>query len=417
MKYYVVKIDAVAELLRGISYKKDQAISYHKDGYVPILRANNIDGDLNFEDLVYVPELLVDEVQYIKKGDIVFAMSSGSKHLVGKSAIAKKDIQGSYGAFCGLLRIKENAAVIPNYLSYFFKGSNFRKYISEIAKGTNINNLKREHILDIELPLPPLPIQHAIVAKLETLFSELDKGIEQLKTAQQQLRTYRQAVLKAAFEGRLTGEKAKEGELPEGWRWIKMGEVALAIDPQPSHRTPPLDEQGIPYVGIGEIDKNTGTIDFANARKVPNSVLDEHISRYSLIEGDFIIGKIGTIGKPFKVPTKRFYALSANVVLVQANREKVSPSYLFYLCQSNLIEKQFQSGSKATTQAAFGIKKVRELEIPICGIQEQYDVVSEIESRLSLSYKLEETLGQELQQTEALRQSILKKAFDGELHL
>ena len=69
---------------------------------------------------------------------------------------------------------------------------------------------------------PPIPEQHRIVAKIEELFSSLDKGIENLKTAQAQLKTYRQAVLKWAFEGKLTNENVKEGELPEGWKWEKI---------------------------------------------------------------------------------------------------------------------------------------------------------------------------------------------------
>ena len=78
----------------------------------------------------------------------------------------------------------------------------------------------------IELPLPPLPEQHRIVAKIEELFSSLDKGIESLKTAQQQLKVYRQAVLKWAFEGKLTNKNVVDGELPEGWKWIKLSDVA-----------------------------------------------------------------------------------------------------------------------------------------------------------------------------------------------
>ena len=81
-------------------------------------------------------------------------------------------------------------------------------------------------LADTEIPVPPLPEQHRIVAKIEELFSSLDKGIESLKTAQQQLKVYRQAVLKWAFEGKLTNENVKEGELPKGWKQVKLGEVA-----------------------------------------------------------------------------------------------------------------------------------------------------------------------------------------------
>jgi type I restriction enzyme, S subunit len=73
-----------------------------------------------------------------------------------------------------------------------------------LDKSTTIPSLAKRDLLAIDLPLPPLPTQLAIVSKIEELFSELDKGIENLRTAQQQLKTYRQAVLKWAFEGKLT---------------------------------------------------------------------------------------------------------------------------------------------------------------------------------------------------------------------
>ncbi len=326
-----------------------------------------------------------------------------------------------------------------------------------------------------ELLVPPLLEQKAIVAKIEQLFSELDNGIENLKTAQAKLKIYRQAVLKKAFEGVLTKEwREKQTNLPtayelleqikkereeyfkqqlEEWKqavkeWEENGKVAKrptkpkktpipeitnnslypnnwiegtmecvadAIDPQPSHRTPPKVDNGIPYIGISEIDKVTGEINFEKSRKVSTIVLDEHIARYKLIEDDFVIGKIGTIGKPFFIPTERFFTLSANVVLVQPLRTISNPKYLYYLSKSPIIENQFKTGSKATTQAAFGIKKVRLLEIPLCSLKEQNQIVQEIESRLSVCDKIEETIKISLAKAEALRQSILKKAYEGKL--
>ena len=205
-----VRISDVGDLLRGVSYKKEDATNKKSDNYIPILRANNINGELKFDELVYVPKKYVVEEQLIKQGDIVFAMSSGSKHLVGKSAKAKIDYNGSYGAFCALYRPTD--AINKSFIAYFFQGSSYKKLIYQIAKGTNINNLKREHILDLDFPLPE---QHAIVFRIEQLFSELDKGIESLKTAQQQLKVYRQSVLKSAFDGKLTEKWRQNQDLPD----------------------------------------------------------------------------------------------------------------------------------------------------------------------------------------------------------
>ena len=135
--WIIPRVDDLGELIRGVSYKKEDASKSPNEGCKPILRANNINGYLNFDELVYVPAKIIREEQYIKKGDLIFAMSSGSKHLVGKSAPALNDYYGSYGAFCALLRPSQY--IDKSYFAYFFQGNSFRKLVSEIAKGTNIN--------------------------------------------------------------------------------------------------------------------------------------------------------------------------------------------------------------------------------------------------------------------------------------
>jgi type I restriction enzyme, S subunit len=256
------------------------------------------------------------------------------------------------------------------------------------------------------MPVPPSIEQQAIVTKLEEVLSELENGKQQLVSAQEQLKVYRRSLLKSAFEGKLTKNKGK-------WRKIKLGEVANAVDPQPSHRTPPIVPNGIPYVSIKDFDSELDKIDLESARKVSPDVLTEHLNRYRLQKGDFVIGKIGTIGKPVRVILPQNYSLSANIVLIQPR--KINPTYLYYFFQSNQIEKAFKAGTNSTTQAAFGIQKVRELVIDLPNEDEQNLIVSELESKLTVCDKIEETISQSLQQAETLKQSILKKAFEGKL--
>ena len=127
------------------------------------------------------------------------------------------------------------------------------------------------------------------------------------------------------------------------------------------------------------------------------------------------MGKIGTIGNPFRVILPQDYALSANVILIQPNKQVIDPNYLFWQFSSQYITEQLSKGSVATSQPAFGIKKARALSIRICPMESQTKIVEEIESRLSVCDSIEKTVDTALAQAEAMRQSILKKAFEGEL--
>ena len=192
-----VKLKELVSFVRGVSYAKNQASKEKRDYYTAILRANNINnGEFNFDELVFVPSDLISPQQMISKGDIVITMSSGSKAHVGKVAIAAHDIKAAFGAFCAKI-VPER--ILPKYLYYILRDSDFRRHIEIASKGTNINNIKQEYILDYEVDIPSLDEQKRIVAKIEELFSELDSGVETLKKTKQQLDVYRQAVYTSVY--------------------------------------------------------------------------------------------------------------------------------------------------------------------------------------------------------------------------
>lgn len=283
------------------------------------------------------------------------------------------------------------------YLYYFCVHFNFMP----LDKSTGRPSLAKSDLLKIEMPVPPLPEQERIVARIEELFSQLDAGVETLKKTKAQLAVYRQAVLKEAFEDCIDS--------------VTMGSVATMIDPQPSHRTPPEFENGIPYIGIGDIDYTGKTIRFKDARKVNPVVYEEHLQRYTLREGDFVMGKIGTIGKPFRLPLPQNYTLSANVILIQPDAEKINPEYLFWQFSSPLITEQLMEGKNETSQPAFGIQKARLLQIKMCSPEAQDRIVYDIREKISVCENIEQTVTLTLQQAEATRQSILKDAFEGRI--
>lgn len=299
----------------------------------------------------------------------------------------------------GLTAIRPGSSISLKYLLYFFKY--YEAQLQKSGTGTTFKAITQNVIKNIEVPVPSLDEQERIVFKIEELFSKLDASVAELQTAKEKLKVYRQAVLFRAFQN-LTDT-------------IIMDKVANMIDPQPSHRTPPEVINGVPYIGVGDIDYSVSKVKFGEARKVSPEVLQDHQARYTLHKGDFIMGKIGTIGKPFLVPLPQDYTLSANVILIQPNCGKIVPEFLYWQFSSPFVTQQLTEGAVATSQPAFGIKKARLLSIKMCNIEEQSKIVSEIEDSLSICDNIEQTIDTSLQQTDALRQSILKQAFEGRL--
>jgi len=167
--------------------------------------------------------------------------------------------------------------------------------------------------------------------------------------------------------------------------------------------------------GLAAIRPLEGTDYFNRARKVSENVLEEHKHRYSLKLGDFIFGKIGTIGKPVKLYPPFNFALSANIVLIQPQDSILLPAFCFSYMDSPLMDHVIRKESRATTQAAFGIQKVRIIPIPLPPLSEQQNIIEEVERRLSVAEDIEIEIETNLKRAERLRQSILKKAFSGKL--
>lgn len=204
--WQVAKLKQISEIIRGVTYEKKDARDVSDAGYTPVLRATNIqDGSLVLDkDLVFVPSENISNSQMLKSGDIVVATSSGSKHLVGKTAQVKTDWNGSFGAFCAAIR--PVVGIMPRYFGYFLESPAYKSFIAAKAMGVNINNLRRGDLEEIHVPIAPINEQTRIVAEIEKQFSRLDEAVANLKRVKANIKRYKAAVLKTAVEGKLTEE-------------------------------------------------------------------------------------------------------------------------------------------------------------------------------------------------------------------
>ncbi|MEO5777509.1 MAG: restriction endonuclease subunit S [Sediminibacterium sp.] len=411
-----VKLGDVCEKMSNGANAKQ---SDDKIGF-PISRIETIWNEtIDLDRVKYISETDVAFVEKysLKKDDILFSHINSDVHL-GKTAIFKNQTKTLiHGINLLLIRLNQNAS--PDFFNYQFKFKRRRgEFINIAQKSVNQSSINQPKLKNLDFVLPPKHAQLAIVSKIEELFGELDKGIENLRSAQQQLKTYRQAVLKWAFEGKLNNENVKEGELPEGWKYSKLGEYIEDISSGKSYRCderpPQKDEVGIVKVSsvtwgfFSEMESKTCfSKDFFNAK-------------YLIKKGDFLFSRANTIefiGACVIVQTVEKKVMLSDKILRLTFTNEVSKEYVLYYLRSRKGRKQIETLSTGNQDSMrnIGQEKIRQIEFPHCSSKDQNNVVQAIETRLSVADKMEESITHSLQQAEALRQSILKRAFEGRL--
>ena len=350
-----VKLEDVCE--RGSSNLKQSDV-VDKDGDYPIYGASGYIGNVDF---------------YHQEQPYVAVVKDGAG--IGRTTLhpAKSSVIGT------MQYLLPKGNVLPEYLCYVVKYMHLEKYFT----GATIPHIYFKDYKNEEFNLDSLDRQKEIVSTLNKIEKVIESRTKELELLDELIR----ARFVELFGNPLDGT-AK-------YPIHQVGEVANSVDPQPSHRTPPVEEGGIPYVSIKDCDYKTGKIDFEGARKVSLKVLEEHMNRYTLHDGDFVVGKIGTIGNPVFVPARNDYTLSANVVLIQPNSELVSPYFLKYSFESDFVERQFAEAKNSTSQAAFGIQKVRTVEVmnPDLDVQREFEIfVKQVDkSKFEIQKSLEKT--------------------------
>lgn len=350
-------------------------------------------------------------------GDVIFAKITPCMEN-GKCAVVR-NLKNEIGFGSTEFHVsRSKGKILPEFIFYYIVQEQFRRVAEHNMTGSvGQKRVPTLFFQDFEIPLPLFAEQERIVAKIEELFSELDAGTESLKRAQQQLKIYRQAVLKYAFEGRLTNEDLNDGELPNGWKWEKLSELTEKIADGPfgsNLKSVDYVEEGVRVIRL----ENIGVLEFKDEYKT--FVTEEKystISKHTVTKGDIIFSSF--IANEIRVtilPNFIEKAINkADCFCIRTSENTINRKYLVFFLASKTQYNQLINKVHGATRPRINTKQLKASLIPICSLAEQHRVVEEIESRLSVCDKLEETINESLQQAESLRQSILKKAFEGRL--
>ena len=266
---------------------------------------------------------------------------------------------------------------------------------------------------NIQLPLPEIPEQQRIVSRIEELFSSLDNAVETLQKTKEQLTVYRQAVLKEAFEGKLTNSMImNSGILGEFIEKPRYG-TSKKCDYQSG-------EEFTDVYRIPNIDAKSGVISHTDIKRARFD--EKELEDLDLKNGDILIirsnGSPSIVGTAAMIRENDVNGTFAGYLMRLRIKDStmILPKFLLFYLSSFEARTYIERVSKSTSGVNnINAQEISKLPIPIFGKEDQLTIVKEIELRISLYDQIEKTVNEALAQSEAMRQSILKKAFEGRL--
>ena len=371
------------------------------------------------------------------------AVLFSSRAPIGYVAIAANPVSTNQGFKSFVLR----DAVTPDYVYYYLQHA--KKLAVELASGTTFLEISGKKVAQIPIPVPPLEVQHHIVAEIEKQFTRLEAGIAALRRVQADLKRYRAAVLKAACEGRLVPTEAelarKDGRayesadrllarilnerrekwvgrgnyeaptaprtaallpLPEGWVWASVEQVSTKVV-DGVHKKPNYVRTGIPFVTVRNLTAGPG-ISFEKLNYITQADHAEFSKRANPKRGDILVSKDGTLGVIRVINTDIEFSIFVSVALVKPVIRQMT-GFLATALSSPQV--QAQMVPKGSGLQHIHLEDLREDCIPLPPCAEQTRIVAEVERLLSVTEEQEAVVLANLQRASRLRQVVLQRVF------
>lgn len=391
-----VPLSELADVVRGVTFSKSEAVSKPAEGRLPVLRAGNIQDRLELrDDLVFVPKEKIRERQIIRRGDIVMCTSSGSADLVGKTAVADSDWVGSFGAFCAGIRAKPSKSD-SGYLFYYLRSPAFRAWTRKSA-GANIKNIRKSELDQFEIPAPTLSEQKRIA----TILNKADN----IRHKREQMLAMADRFLGSTFL-ELFGDPVRN---PHGHRQTTLGDVASFISGgTPSKKRSDYWDGNFPWVSPKDmkVDLICDAEDHVSEAVFSETSLKKVPTNTPLI---VVRGMILAHTVPIAL-TQREVAINQDMKAVKFNSE-IDPVFGFWSLKilHNRILSQVDTAAHGTKR--IDMSHLQALPILVPGDNLQKEFVAITQKYRATRARLSTSLNEASQMFDALSQ----RAFRGEL--
>lgn len=378
----------------GTPSRKNQ--SYYQNGTIPWVKSGELENNIitTSEEFITEEGLLNSSAKIFPAGTLLIALYGAT---IGKLAFLGIDAATNQ-AVCGIF---QNENVSLKYLYYYllFQRPNLIKQ----GVGGAQPNISQTILKKLEISYPDsITEQQRIVARIEELFSELDKAVDTLKTTKEQLEVYRQTVLKEIFDSvSTTSVHIKDVCLD-----IKVG---IVIKPTQYY----VSENGVPAFRNANVRR--GYINDTDWVMISKEGHQQNC-RSEVHTNDVLISRSGAnLGMASVVPARYNGYNAIDVVIAVPDISKVIPEFLAQYTNSPMGRAIVKKNERGAAQGHLNVTAYANLPIGVPDLQEQEKLVKQISDRLSVCDSIEKTVDTALAQADAMRQSILKQAFEGKI--
>lgn len=301
----------------------------------------------------------------------------------------------------GLTAIRPSEVLLTRYVLLFFRY--FEAQLASKGTGTTFKAITQDVVKNLEIPIPPLPEQERIVARIEELFSQLDAGVETLKKTKAQLAVYRQAVLKEAFSSELSSKTVEIREIVDD---IRIGPFGTML-----HKSDYISG-GVPVINPQHI--KSGKI-LLSASVTVSEEKARDLSAYRLQTNDIIMGRRGEMGRAAAITDVENGWLCGTGSIQFRLKPNFDAGFYAQILSSPDVVHYLEEHATGTTMKNLNEDIVQYIPVPFVTAEMQRDITMKMDCKMSVCDSIEQTVDIALQQAEAMRQSILKDAFEGRL--
>ncbi|MBD2003844.1 MULTISPECIES: restriction endonuclease subunit S [Cyanophyceae] len=401
-------------------------------GTLRYIRTTDISsGRINWDRVPFcldVPENL--EKYRIQKNDILVSRAGS----VGISyRIEEIPVDAVFASY--LIRFKPLEWIIPKYIEFYLKSESYWRSISDFTAGIAVPNVNASKLAEVKIPLAPINEQRRIVAKLEKLLAKVDTCKERLDKIPGILKRFRQSVLSAACSGRLTADwrennpdvesaeelfrknlKESSSELPLNWYLVSVGDVITSLKYGTSQKCS-YDSNGVPVLRIPNVSK--GAIDQSDLKYAELS--EKEYEELKLFPGDILLirsnGSVSLVGKSALIgKADKDFAYAGYLIRLRPNPQLIDPTYLNMVLSSYDVRLQIEIPARSTSGVNnINSQEVKQLKIPVSPLSEQQEIVRRVQTLFKTADQIEQRYQKARGYVDQLTQSILAKAFRGEL--